>query len=150
MKMLRYMMVGAVLLLGVTGMSAKRVQVPQVYMFGFVTSFSDSVVYLTAVQEVKGAWIDSKTKFLLGRDNYSYQLKEHFANQLQQPGRVCTIFFSTAKKDIEKKLEKLKKRYTSAPKTKKTKRNRPAAYEVRYLSAADFSFEPVDMSPQEE
>jgi len=80
-------------------------------MFGFSASFKDSVVYITNVQDVQGAWIDSKTKFLLNRDSYSYQLKEHMTEQYQEPDRVCIVFYATNKKKIEKQLKKLRKKY---------------------------------------
>ena len=90
---------------------AKPIQPNHVYMFGFAGSFKDSVVYITEIEEVKGAWIDSKTKFLLNRDGYSYQLKEHMTDQYQQPERVCVVFYATSKKKIEKILKKLRKKY---------------------------------------
>lgn len=114
---------------------AKHVKAPQMYMFGFSTSFTDSVVYITDIQELKGVWIESKSKFLLSRDNYSYQLKNYMDEQLQQPNRLCMVFFSTSKKGVEKKLAKLKKKYI-------TKAN--GAYDVRYVSVSDFRFEPVE------
>ena len=90
---------------------AKPIQPAHVYMFGFAGSFKDSVVYITEIEDVKGAWIESKSKFLLNRDSYSYQLKEHFIDQYQQPDRVCVVFYATSKKKIEKKLKKLRKKY---------------------------------------
>ena len=90
---------------------AKLVQPEHVYMFGFSGSFKDSVVYITEIEDVKGAWIDSKTKFLLNRDSYAFQLKEHMTDQYQQPDRVCVVFYATSLKKIEKKLKKLRKKY---------------------------------------
>ena len=46
-------------------------------MFGVATSFNDSTLYITEIQEISGAYIDSKTKFLVERDNYSYQLRDY-------------------------------------------------------------------------
>ena len=69
------------------------------------------MVYITEIEDVKGAWIDSKSKFLLNRSDYSYQLKMHMTDQYQQPERVCVVFYATSKKKIEKKLKKLRKKY---------------------------------------
>ena len=90
---------------------AKLIQPAHVYMFGFSASFKDSVVYITEIEDVKGAWIDSKSKFLQNRDSYSYQLKQHMTDQYQEPERVCVVFYATSKKEIEKKLKKLRKKY---------------------------------------
>ena len=48
-----------------------------IFMFGFCTSFNDSTVYLTDIQQVDSAWIDTKTDFLYSRDNYSFQLRDY-------------------------------------------------------------------------
>ena len=61
--------------------SAQKSIVQKVYAYGFSASFKDSVVYFTEIQEIDSAWVGVKTKFLEGRENYSYQLKEYFANQ---------------------------------------------------------------------
>ena len=122
---------------------AKKVQVPHMYMFGFAASFKDSVVYMTEIQDVKGVWYDTKSKFLLGRDNYSAQLKEHFKEKLSMPDRVCMVFFAKSMKKAEKKYLKLRKKYLSDKK-------HTSSYEVRYVTTQDFQFEPVDMSEEEE
>ena len=121
------------------GAEAKRVQPKHMYMFGFAASFKDSVVYMTEIQDVKGAWYDTKSKFLLGRDNYSAQLKEHFKEKLLMPDRVCMVLFSKSMKKAEKKYLKLRKKYLSNKKHTST-------YEVRYVTTQDFKFEPVDLS----
>jgi hypothetical protein len=121
------------------GAEAKRVQPKHMYMFGFAASFKDSVVYMTEIQDVKGAWYDTKSKFLLGRDNYSAQLKEHFKEKLSMPDRVCMVLFSKSMKKAEKKYLKLRKKYLSNKKHTST-------YEVRYVTTQDFKFEPVDLS----
>ena len=110
MKFIRLTLM-ALLMTVATASHAKQVLEPHVYMFGFSASFKDSVVYITNVQDVQGAWIDSKTKFLLNRDSYSYQLKEHMTEQYQEPDRVCIVFYATNKKKIEKQLKKLRKKY---------------------------------------
>lgn len=126
-----------------TAVEAKPKQVPKVYIFGFSASFKNPVVYLTDIQELDSAWIDSKTKFLLGRDTYSTQLKEYLTQSVNDAHRTCVVMFSTEKAKAEKKYMKLKRTYTVKAKAKD-------GYDVKYLDRKDFSFETVDMSPSEE
>ena len=67
MKSLRYILLLTVMLLTV-GASAKSRKTEEVYMFGLSASFKDSIIYVTDIQNVEGAWLDKKTKFLLNRD----------------------------------------------------------------------------------
>lgn len=126
-----------------TAVEAKPKQVPKVYIFGFSASFKNAVVYITDIQELDSAWIDSKTKFLLGRDTYSTQLKDYLTQSVNDPHRTCVVMFSTEKAKAEKKYMKLKRTYTVKAKAKD-------GYEVKYLDRKDFEFEPVDMSPDTE
>ena len=138
MKFFKYILL-ALLLAGALPqeMEAKRIKVPKMFMFGFSASFQDSIIYMTDVQEVEGAWYETKSKFLLGRQHYSYQLKDFLANTRQQPNRVCVVMFALTRKEAEKKFIKLRKEYTVKAKGK---------YDVRYLTTTDFKFQPVDMS----
>lgn len=126
-----------------TAVEAKPKQMPKVYIFGFSASFKNAVVYITDIQELDSAWIDSKTKFLLGRDTYSTQLKDYLTQSVNDPHRTCVVMFSTEKAKAEKKYMKLKRTYTVKAKAKD-------GYEVKYLDRKDFEFEPVDMSPDTE
>ncbi|MBO6143698.1 MAG: hypothetical protein J6O54_00375 [Prevotella sp.] len=135
MKFLKYIVL-LLLTLTVTAAEAKRLKTNQVYMFGFSASFKDSVIYVTDIQHIEGAWIETKNKFLMGRDNYSYQLKNHLAEKQNQPNRVCMVFYALSKKKAEKLYLKLMKKYKKG-------------YEVRYMNATEFKFEAIDMSPDE-
>jgi len=104
------------------------------YMFGFSASFKDSTVYLTDIQDVKGAWIDSKTKFLQNRDGYSQQLNDYLMNQKQESDRICVVVFATDRKKAEKKLRKFHKMYIERGK---------GSYAIRQLTTADFHFTPI-------
>lgn len=138
MRYLKYMLF--TLLVSVAmGAEAKQLQVPHMYVFGFAASFKDSVVYMTEIQDVQNAWYDTKTKFLLGRDNYAAQLKEHFATKMQQRDRICVVVFAKTMKKAEKKYLKLRKKYIGDAK-------HPSTYEVRYITTQDFKFETVDLS----
>ena len=113
--------------------SAKMLKTSHMYMFGFSASFKDSVVYVTDIQDVQGAWIEKKSKFLMGRDKYSEQLKTHLTEQIQQNDRVCVVFFDKSKKKAEKKYLKLMKKYKKG-------------YDIRYLNVTEFKFEVIDMA----
>ena len=121
------------------GADAKRIQPKHMYIFGFAASFKDSVVYMTEIQDVPNVWYDTKSKFLLGRDNYSAQLKEYFRDKLQMPDRVCLVIFAKTMKKAERKYLKRRKKYLSDKKHTST-------YEVRYVTTQDFKFEAVDVS----
>jgi len=147
MKIFKYItLVIALMSISIVETEAKPVKPDHLYMFGFSASFSDSTIYVTDIQDVKGAWIDNKTKFLLGRDNYSYQLKDYFINTLQQNNRVCMVFFSTSKSNAEKQMKNLMKKYIPNPKKKKENWKH---YEVHYLTSSDFQFSPIDMSSEQ-
>ena len=115
--------------------SAKNYVVPKGYMFGFVASFNDSIVYFTDIQEVDSIWLTSKKAMLAGRSNYSYQLRDYFRIYLNMPNRTCIVISDVKRKKVEKKYLKMKKQYTK----------NPGKYEVRYLSSSDFQFKVVNM-----
>lgn len=80
-----------------------------VYMFGFATSFTDSLAYITDIQLVDSAYL-YKNGFLSDRTLYSEQL----ANKTQQMGHAnmtCAVFFSPKKAAVEKKYLRVKRRY---------------------------------------
>ncbi len=137
MKYLKYIVLTLLISIAM-GAEAKTVKAKHMYMFGFAASFKDSVVYMTEIQDVKDAMYDTKSKFLLGRDSYSDQLKTYFREKMQLSDRVCVVMFSTSKKKAEKKYLKLRKKYLSNKKHTST-------YEVRYVTTQDFEFEPVAM-----
>ena len=137
MRFLKYIVL-TLLVCVAMGVEAKTVKARHMYVFGFAASFKDSVVYMTEIQDVQGALYDTKTKFLLGRDSYSDQLKAFFKEKMQLSDRVCMVMFSTSKKKAEKKYMKLRKKYMGDKK-------RPSTYEVRYVTTQDFEFEPVGL-----
>ena len=137
MRFLKYIVL-TLLVCVAMGAEAKTVKARHMYIFGFAASFKDSVVYMTEIQDVQGALYDTKTKFLLGRDSYSDQLKTYFKEKMKLSDRVCMVMFSTSKKKAEKKYLKLRKKYVGNKK-------RPSTYEVRYVTTQDFEFETVSL-----
>ncbi len=137
MNTMKYILMALLMSIAVTSeTAAKQLRMSHMYMFGFSASFQDSTIYITDIQDVEGAWIDSKHGFLLGREHYSTQLQEHLANNMQRPNRVCITFFAKDRKKAERKMAKLKKKYIEKGR---------GLYDVQYLSAADFSYQAVNM-----
>jgi hypothetical protein len=120
-----------------TNVQAQNVKVPHAYMFGFVASFNDSTVYFTNIQQVDSVWVTKKKKMLAGRNNYSYQLREFFAQKRNMPNRTCVVVANTNRKKVEKKYIKMKNKYL-------VKSKKP--YDVRNIADSDFKFSAVDMS----
>ena len=99
-----------------------------IYAYGLATSFNDSTVYITEIQRLDSAWVDSKTGFLYSRDNYSYQLRDHLKTSgVATP--TCVTVYATTRKEIEKKYFAMKKRYTTKE-----------LYNVKYIASHDFSY----------
>ena len=130
----------ALMAAGTMKVQAQDVKVPQAYMFGFVASFNDSTVYFTNIQQVDNAWVTKKKQFLAGRNQYSIQLREFFANQRNMPNRTCVVIANVDRKKLEKKYIKMKNKYL-------VKSKKP--YDVRNIFESDFKFETVDMAPIE-
>ena len=63
-----------------------------VYIFGLSDSTRDSIVYVTDVQRIDMANIQKQTKFLLDRADYAQQLKDYFANRLNDNKRINVVY----------------------------------------------------------
>ena len=125
-------------------MTAKNVKLPKVYMFGFAASFNDTIVHFTDVQAVDSVWMDSKTHFLLGRENYSNMLRNYLDQQLQMPHRTCIVIFDKNLKRVQKKYLKMKKLY--AAEGKKVKNHN----DIRMIATSEFQFKAPDIDCSQE
>jgi len=133
MRIIKCLIATAMLLGVVIQVSAKDKEVSKVYMFGFAASFNDSTIYITDIQEIKGAYVAERTKFLVNRDEYSYQLR----NYLQGQGNAfptCITSYAYDRKTIEKKFAKIKKRYIDKNKGR---------YIIVNISKEQFTYQPV-------
>ena len=91
--------------------SAKQKEGKQrTYMFGFASSFTDSVAYLTDIQAMDSAYIKANG-FLADRPLYSLQLYGYLTENLQVKNPTCALFFSLNPKKIAKKYQKVKQMY---------------------------------------
>lgn len=102
-----------------------------VFVYGFAASFNDSTVYFTDIQQLDSAYIDSKTKFLYSRENYSYQLRDYL-DKLGFKNATCTTSFATTKKEAEKKYLALRKKYLEG-----------GHYYINYLKEQDFRYQAI-------
>lgn len=129
MKILKYFfcILTSVIILSVTA-SAKNKCVPKVYIFGLAASFNDSIIYLTNIQELDSAWVDDKNDFLANRSDYSYQLKNYFESK-NINHRTCIVSYALKRKDIDKKYQKLKNKYTKG-----------GNFDIRYINNENFKF----------
>ena len=84
-----------------------------VYMFGFSASFTDSLAYITDIQQLDSAYIDTKTGFLVDRAVYSDQLQTFIEAMkgVEQP--TCAVFFHTKKAKLVKEFTKIKSKYAT-------------------------------------
>ena len=154
MKQLRYLTLAVLLSVSAfaTVATAKTVVVPKMYMFGFAASFNDSIVHFTEIQAVDSVWIDAKTKFMAGRENYSYQLRDYLAERVQMPHRTCVVFYNQDRQKLEKEYLKMKRIYTTGKKKekKKDKNTRKSNNDLRILSSSDFLFHTINMGVETE
>ena len=88
--------------------SKKKIQT-EVYVWGVSLSFSDSIVYFTEIQHVEDAIIEDK--LLPNRHLYAYELKDYMSYEEGMPGRTSFIYFSDKRSKLEKKEQKVKKRF---------------------------------------
>lgn len=83
----------------------------KVYVFGISINFTDSVTYMTDIQILEPAYIETKTGFLYDRSIYSQQLQIWIEQAKKQPYTTCTIFFSENKSKLEKEYNKIRNKF---------------------------------------
>lgn len=120
-----------------TCMQASAEYIPtKVYIYGFCASFNDSTVYFTDVMELDSAWVERKARFLYSRDNYALQLKEKM-KQMGVLNPTCVVSFAFTKKDIDKKLAKMRSKYTKPGKSYNINTLTESIFKFEVISAAD-------------
>ena len=120
-----------------TSITAKPKQT-KVYIFGVSINFTDSTTYLTDVQVLEPAYIETKTGFLYDRSIYSQQLQMWVEHAKGQPNTTCTIFFSTSKSKLEEKFIKVRNKYAKDQSTI-----------LKSLDAGEFKFIPQEWTEHE-
>lgn len=98
------------IVVGVMAKKSKDKNKYGVYMAGVSASFTDSLVYFTDIQFLDSAQMDGKG-FLVGRSQYSVQLKDYLETKEGGKNRTCFMFFNLKKNKLQKELQKLKEKY---------------------------------------
>ena len=134
-----YKLIAAALLIivaatSITATAKEKKKYKNMYVFGVSTSFNDSTVYFTTIQEIDSVASAGKTGMLENNQEYSYQLRNYFSNN-SMPHRTCVIINKSKKKDIEKLNAKMRQKFTK-------KEN----FLIKNLSNDDFKFERVVMA----
>lgn len=124
MDRMRRLALMAMLLLVSLGMSAKKKSesygkgVSRVYLFGVSQMLTDSIVYITSINEVDSLYLEHKTKFLPFRSVFSLQMKEYLEGKQRLAHQTSCVFYATKRRKISKKFYKIKKRFLDNPWTK--------------------------------
>lgn len=108
LKALRTICLLALLALTLGAQAEKKPKMQTVYIFGFSMSFSDSVAYVTDVQQLDSAYV-MPNGFLVGRSMYSMQLDDFMTNKRQLTQRTNAVYFDVKKEKAIRKLERLKR-----------------------------------------
>lgn len=114
--------------------TAKDKKAARMYVFGVATSFNDSTAYFTTIQEIDSVTTSGKTGMLANKQEYSYQLKNHFSNK-GLTYRTCTTINNKDKKKIQKLYAKTKQ--------KLAKKNK---YIIKDIDEREFRFERITMA----
>lgn len=99
------------------------------YIFGCSNEFGDSTLCFTGISKVDSADFLKKEQFLSYRDSYSDQLKDYVEAKLGLKNQTASVFFDTNLKKIQKKYDKMKKKYLAKD-----------AVKMISISPEDFSF----------
>ncbi len=110
----------------------------KVYVFGVSTNYTDSLTFMTDIQALFPAYVESKTGFLYDRSIYSQQLQIWIEQAKGHPGTTCAIFFSKSRSKLEKKFLKVQEKIRKDPSTK-----------LRALDAGEFKFTPQEWTEHE-
>lgn len=129
MNLKRCLMVACVALAALGMSAAEKMQT--VYLYGFAASFNDSTVYFTELQQLDSAYVNTKTKFLYARNEYSYQLR-NYLDGVGFEKATCVTSYALTRKEAEKKYLELRKRYLEG-----------GRYTIKYLKESDFKFLPI-------
>lgn len=101
------------------------------FAFGYATTLSDTIVYLTEIANMPEVTINKKNGFLVNRASYTSQLKE-FMKKLGHEHATCAIIFSNNRKKISKRFVSIM--------NKLQKKN----YFVKTISAEEFTFKELE------
>lgn len=79
-----------------------------VYGFAYSTNLNDSIVYLTAIQQLPGAQID-KNDFLTHRAEFGEQFGHYIKQYYDLPQVMTVVYFAKSRAKLEKRFLKMRK-----------------------------------------
>ncbi len=87
-----------------------KVEQRPVYICGYAVNFADSTAYLTAIQCIDTAYVESKNGFLMDRNQYSAQLNHYMKKLSGGKDYTCMVLFDKKQARLQKRVEKMRKR----------------------------------------
>lgn len=123
--------------MAVLGNAQKIVPVEEMYIYGVAFNPVDSVVYITEMQPLQNVHLTKKTGFLYARNEYSNQLSEFMSSDGKLHMTVA-VSYARDRKKAEKKYLKQKQKFQKGK------------YLIKYISLADFKFEPAAYDEQQQ
>lgn len=87
-----------------------KVEQKPVYLCGYAVNFADSTAYLTAIQCIDTAYVESKNGFLMDRNQYSSQLNHYLKKVSGGKEYICTVLFDRKQSRLQKRVARVRKR----------------------------------------
>ncbi len=106
-----------------------KVEQKPVYICGYAINFTDSTVFLTEVQCIDTAYVESKNGFLMDRNQYSSQLNHYMKKHSGGKNYTCMVLFDRKQSRLQKRVEKIRKR-----------NGKDYGTHLKTLSTAEFQF----------
>ena len=121
----------AMLLMLATHASLLHAKVEQrpVYICGYAVNFADSAAYVTEIQCIDTAYVESRNGFLMDRNLYSDQLNYFVKKQFGGKHYTCMVLFDKKQARLQKRVERMRKRQENDPSVR-----------LHTIAAADFRF----------
>ncbi|MBR5052550.1 MAG: hypothetical protein IKW91_04945 [Bacteroidaceae bacterium] len=116
----------------------KKVVQKPVYMVGVGISLVDSMVFITDMMQVDSITLEKKTKFLMDRQLYSFQLQRYLEENYKGGPYVPSVFFGTKRKKMERQYLSLHKRYVNSKELR-----------MILVDRSEFRFKPEEYIEQE-
>lgn len=105
-----------------------KVEQKPIYVCGYAVNFLDSTAYITSIQCIDTAYVESKNDFLMDRSQYSSQL-HHYLSKTLSGDYICSVLFDKKKNRLEKRVDKVRKHASKV-----------SVLKLQNLSEADFKF----------
>ena len=92
-----------------------KVEQRPIYICGYAVNFADSTVYLTEIQRIDTAYVESKNGFLMDRNQYSSQLQFFMKKYSGGKNYTCMILFDKKQARLQKRVAKVSSRDEKDP-----------------------------------